>query len=212
MKRIRPWSLKIHTPPFSILLYLGGWPEWSGWPCFQVSERFQPMRNLRLEQEGSEVRFTSVGSLWAGYVLTSKALILPGCLLCGIWYLLCVLMALGWGRGVDSPIVTDPQVLHSLCGFSTSCPHLCKWSLYWVLKIPSLSIHSASAGPDWPQSKARPRIEPGTHQLLHMVSCCSFGHLWSKEGNTRWMCDLTIDFIIWVLLSLIGWCGFTFMN
>lgn len=64
---------------------------------FQVSERFQPMRNLRLWQERSEITFTSVASLWAGYVLTSKTLAFAW--LPSLWHLVTTLCPYGFRLG-----------------------------------------------------------------------------------------------------------------
>lgn len=107
------------------------------------------MKNMRLEQERTEIRFISVGSLWAGFILPLKTLAF-GCWP-SLWDLVTALCLYGFrlGGGGDSHVVTDPQVLYSLCGCSTSCSQLCKWPLYWALKIPILNVRSVFVGPDW---------------------------------------------------------------
>lgn len=170
------------------------------------------MRNIRLEQERREVRFTSAGSMWTGYVLPLKALAFA----CwpSLWDLVTALCPYGFrpGKGEWQPHF----YWHPGAALSLWFLNILPTPLQMVSLLSSQNSHFECAlcfcWPWLTHSKAGPRTEPSTQQVLHKVSCCWFGHLQSKEVNTRWMCGLTIDFIIWVLLSLIRWCGFTLVS
>lgn len=157
-------------------------------------------------QEGSEVRFTSVGSLCAGYVLTSKTLALAW--LPSLQHLVTALCPYGFRleEGDWQP--------HNywLPGAALSLWFLCIFPLP-LQTVSLLSSQNSQFGHalcfccPWltsTQGKTKDRAQ-------HTPST-PYGHLQSKEWNTRWICGLTIDFIIWVLLFLTRWCGFTLMN
>lgn len=105
-----------------------------GAPLPSGSGRFQPMKNTRLEQENSDSARVSVS--WPCLVTKGPSSF-------------CAALSKGPGKGsvsllLQSQRLSAPTVT---CVFSTSHPHLCKWSLYWaVLKAPNSSAPSASAG------------------------------------------------------------------
>lgn len=167
-------------------------------PLPSGSGRFQPMKNMRLEQENSDSARVSMS--WPCLVTKGPSSF-------------CAALSKGPGKGSVSLLLQSQRLSAPLSPvFSLHLTHTFANGLSIELfsKLP-IRVHPLLllAG-DWFAPLTRPRTVPGTYSMQSLLWLLCY--LQSKKSHAWWMCGSTINFIVRGLLFLIRCCGFTFMN